>query len=155
MANEAIKSDDMIKQFEGLTDNERSLLYKAPVLVSVLASCSHKGVNEFKKADAVKLAHLKTHTSAPLLRSYYMEVEKNFKDQFEDLVNKYSPFDDTKRNELKREISKISLIVGKLDKEYGQLLYKSFEKYARHVKRATHSVFQDFLFPMPVAGFND
>jgi hypothetical protein len=145
-ANEkAIKSDDMIKQFERLTDDERSLLFKAPVLVSVLASCSHNGVN----------AHIKTYTSAPLLRSYYVEVEKNFKDQFEDLANKYSPFDETKRNELKREISKINLIVGKLDKEYGQLLCKSFEKYAKHVKRATHSVFQDFLFPMPVAGFND
>ena len=145
----------MIKQFERLTDDERSLLFKAPVLVSVLASCSHNGVNEFKKADAVKLAHIKTYTSAPLLRSYYVEVEKNFKGQFEDLANKYSPFDETKRNELKREISKINLIVGKLDKEYGQLLCKSFEKYAKHVKRATHSVFQDFLFPMPVAGFND
>ena len=49
----------MIKQFEKLTTEERDLLYKAPVLVSVLASCSFNEVNKSQKADAIKLAHLK------------------------------------------------------------------------------------------------
>ena len=66
----------MIKQFEKLTAEERSLLYKAPVLVSVLASCSFNEVNKSQEADAVKLAHLKTFTASPLLLSYYREVEK-------------------------------------------------------------------------------
>ena len=36
----------MIKQFEKLTNEERNLLYKAPVLVSVLASCSFNRRNK-------------------------------------------------------------------------------------------------------------
>ena len=70
----------MIKQFEKLTTEERELLYKAPVLVSVLASCSFNEVNKSQKADAIKLAHLKTFTANPLLLPYYAEVEKTFKD---------------------------------------------------------------------------
>ena len=57
----------MIKQFEKLTTEERSLLYKAPVLVSVLVSCSFNEVNKYQEADAIKLAHLKTFTAIPLL----------------------------------------------------------------------------------------
>jgi hypothetical protein len=94
----------MITQFKKLSNEERELLYKAPVLVSVLASSSFNEVNKYQKADAVKLAHLKTFTATPLLLPYYAEVEKTFKEQFETSVKKYSPFDDAKRNDLKKKL---------------------------------------------------
>ena len=145
----------MINQFEKLTSEERELLYKAPVLVSVLASSSFNEVNKAQKADAIKLAHLKTFTAAPLLLSYYAQVEKTFKDQFEDAIKKYFPFDDAKRNDLKKEIEKVNKIIGKLDKEYAHTLRNSLDKYARHVKKAAHSVFLDFIFPVPIPGLTD
>ena len=144
----------MIKQFEKLTTEERDLLYKAPVLVSVLVSCSFNEVNKYQEADAIKLAHLKTFTAIPLLLPYYREVEKTFKEQFETAIKKYFPFDEAKRNELKGEIDRINLVVGKLDKEYANALHKSLEGYANHVKKAAHSIFQDFIFPMPIPGLS-
>ena len=149
------KFKKMIKQFKKLTTEERCLLYKAPVLVSVLASCSFNEVNKYQKADAIKLAHLKTFTAIPLLLPYYTEVEKTFKKQFEATIKKYFPFDEAKRNELKGEIDKVNLVIGKLDKEYVHAFYKSLDKYARHVKKAAHSIFQDFIFPMPIPGLTD
>ena len=140
----------MIKQFEKLTNEERSLLYKAPVLVSVLVSCSFNEVNKYQEADAIKLAHLKTFTAIPLLLPYYREVEMTFKEQFETAIKKYSPFDEAKRNELKGDIDRVNLVIGKLDKEYAHALYQSLEGYANHVKKAAHSIFQDFIFPMPI-----
>jgi len=144
----------MIKQFEKITTEERSLLYKAPVLVSVLVSCSFNEVNKYQEADAIKLAHLKTFTAIPLLRPYYQEVELAFKEQFETAIKKYFPFDEAKRNELKGEIDRINLVIGKLDKEYAHALHKSLEGYANHVKKAAHSIFQDFIFPMPIPGLS-
>ena len=145
----------MIKQFEKLTTEEQRLLYKAPVLVSVLASCSFNEVNKYQEADAIKLAHLKTFTASPLLLPYYTEVEKTFKEQFEATINKYFPFDEAKRNDLKREIDKVYVVIGKLDKEYARALYNSLEGYTKHVKKGAHSVFQDFIFPMPIPGLTD
>ena len=145
----------MIKQFEHLADKERELLYKAPVLVSVLASCSDHKVNKTRKADAIKLAHLKTFTASPLLLPYYTEVEKSFKEQFEAEIKKYFPFDEAKRIALKEEIDKVNALIGKLEQGYGEALRKSLEKYSTHVKKATHSVFQDFLFPLPISGLSD
>lgn len=145
----------MIAQLENLTQEERELLFKAPVLVSALASVSFNEVNKTQKADAIKLAHLKTVTANPLLIPYYKEVAKNFKEQFEAVLKEYFPFDDAKRNALIKEIGKVNLVIAKLDKPYAQALHTSFEKYARHVKRATHTVFMDFLFPVPIHGLND
>lgn len=146
----------MITQFNKLSKEDRKLLYKAPVLVSVLASSSFNEVkiNKSQKADAIKLAHLKTFTVMPLLLPYYAEVEKGFKEEFETAIKKYFPFDEAKRNELKKKMDKISLIINKLDKEYAEALGKSFERYAKHVKKAAHSVFQDFIFPMPIEGLS-
>jgi len=145
----------MTKAFEILTTEERELLYKAPVLVSVLASCSINEVNKAQKTDAIKLSHLKTFTADPLLLSYYAEVEKRFKNQFEATVEEYFPFDDNKRNALKGKIEKVNHIIGKLEKTYGQLLYKSLKRYGDHVKRSTHTVFLDFIFPIPIPGLTD
>ncbi|WP_301927187.1 hypothetical protein [Ferruginibacter sp.] len=146
----------MIRQLEILSKKDRDILFKAPVLLSVLASVSSNEVkiNKSQKADAIKLAHLKTFTAMPILLSYYAEVEKEFKEAFEEAIQKYFPFDDAKRNELKKEMEKVSLVINKLDKEYAQALGKSFERYATHVKKAAHSIFQDFIFPIPIEGLS-
>jgi hypothetical protein len=145
----------MIKQLEKLTTEERSLLCKAPVLVSVLVSCSFNEVNKYQEGDAIKLAHLKTFTAIPLLRPYYREVEMAFKEQFETSIRKYFPFDEAKLNELKGEIDKVDIVIGKLDKEYAHALHNSLQGYANHVKKAAHSIFQDVIFPMPIPGLTD
>ncbi len=145
----------MIDQFKHLSDNERELLYKAPALVSVLASCTFNEVNEVRKADAIKLAHLKTFTASPVLLPYYAEVEKSFRKDFEEEIKNYFPFDHVKRTALKKELDNIDHLIGKLDKEYADALRKSLSKYSEHVKKATHSVFQDFLFPLPISGLTD
>lgn len=145
----------MIKQFEKLKTEELELLYKAPVLVSVLASCSFNKVNKIQKADAIKLAQLKTFTAVSLLIPYYIEVEKNFKELFEAAIKQYFPFDEAKRIALKKEMDKVNLVIKKLDIDYARTLHKSLKNYASHVKRSAHSVFVDFIFPLPIPGLTD
>ncbi len=55
----------MKDHFEKLTEGEKQLLYKAPILLSVLTSCSPKEVHQGQKADAIKLSHLRTFTAMP------------------------------------------------------------------------------------------
>ena len=145
----------MIKQFEKLTEEEQALLLKAPVLVSVLAACSFNYVNKAQKADAIKLAHFKTFTAAPVLLPYYIEVDKTFMEEFDATVQQYFPFDDEKRNQLKKEISRVNNVIARLDKDYAAILHKSLEKYARHVNKAAHSIFEDFIFPIPIPGLSN
>lgn len=146
----------MIPQFEQLTKEETSLLLKAPVLVSVLASgvVDEQEINPAQKADAIRLAHLKSFTALPELRTYYLEVEKGFRKEFETALKKYYPFSKTSQQELKSELARVSQVIRKLDKQYADAMSLSFERYATHVKKAAHSVFQDFIFPMPIEGLS-
>lgn len=145
----------MIPEFKKLTEEERELLYKAPALVSVLASCAVNAIDETRKRDAIKLSHLKTFTANPVLIPYYKEVEDGFTERFETIARKYFPFDEEKRAEMREEVNKVSEVMAKLDnKFFAQTLYTSLQRYADHVKRSIHSVFQDFIFPMPIPGLS-
>lgn len=145
----------MVKEFQKLSSGERDLLYKAPALVSVLAACPHNDVNPARKKDAIKLAHLKTFTADPLLKPYYAEVEKGFEEQFETIARQYAPFDEEKRHRLQEEINRVNEVLARLNNDYARTLNRSLQGYANHVKRADHSVFQDFLFPLHIPGLND
>lgn len=142
----------MIKQFEKLNRKEIELLFMAPVLVSVLAASGDHEISQDGKAEAIKLAHLKTFTADPILLAYYEEVETDFKKHFEETVKKYSPFDVAKREDLKKEINVLNTVIAKLDKEFGQMLNDSLTGYVRHVKRAGISILDDFIFPIAIPG---
>jgi pyruvate/2-oxoacid:ferredoxin oxidoreductase beta subunit len=145
----------MIPQFENLNQQEQELLVKAPVLISVLASCSDHTINKMQKADAIKLAHIKTFTAIPELQPYFKEAEKNFKENFEEIAKQFYPFDEKHRNLLKMEIKKVQEIIGKLNPIFARYLTRSLERYAGHVKRATHTVFRDFIFPLAMFDLKD
>ena len=145
----------MIAQLDKLNPKEQELLIKAPVLLSVLASCSEHVINKAQKSDAIKLAHIKTFTAVPELQPYFKEAEKNFKENFEQIAEQYYPFDEVHRNLLKLEIQNIQKIIAKLNPSYGKALSKSLERYTIHVKRATYSIFQDFIFPLALLDLKD
>jgi hypothetical protein len=145
----------MIPQFEKLNFREQELLIRAPVLLSVLASCSEHGINQKQKADAIKLAHIKTFTALPELQPYFKEVEKNFKEHFEEAAERYYPFDEEHRHLLKMEIKNIREIISRLNPTYAVALTKSLERYVIHVKKATYSIFRDFIFPLAMPDLKD
>jgi len=140
----------MIPQFEKLNLQEQKLLIKAPVLLSVLASCADHSINKTQKAEAIRLAHIKTFTAIPELQPYFKEVENNFKEHFEETARRYYPFDEAQRDLLKTEIKNVQDIIPKLNPFYARALTRSLERYAGHVKRATHTVFRDFIFPLVI-----
>jgi len=145
----------MIKEFERLSQNEIDLLLKAPVLVSLLAVSADDEISHAEKADAVKMAHMRTFTAVPVLIPYYKEVEKGFKKYFDEGVKKYSPFNDASREELKKEVSELNKVIAKLDKEYAIELHASLRSYAKHVRTANRSLLENFIFPLAIPGLTD
>ena len=145
----------MIPQFEKLTEEEIEFLLKAPVLVSVLAASINHKISKIVKADAIKLAHLKTFTTVPLLRPYYKEVEKNFNKYFEIIEKNYAPFDEEKIDALKKELHNLYAVISKLDKEYAETLRWSLAKYTDHVKKSEHVFVENFIFPFLTHRFTE
>ncbi|MBI1767058.1 MAG: hypothetical protein HYR67_01635 [Bacteroidetes bacterium] len=145
----------MIKEFELLAKGEQELLLKAPAIVSILAASASGTINDWEKADAIKLARLKTFSAHPLLIPYYKEVEKVFEQNFEALIKRYSPFDDSRRMQLRKEVDKIDSILAKVDHEFAVTLHSSLSSYADHVKKAYKGLIVNFIFPYPIAGLTE
>ena len=72
----------MITQFYKLTEEEQELLYKVPVLISVLATC-FCGNQKRPNAQAIRSAYLKTFMVNPILLPCYNEIERRFIGLFE------------------------------------------------------------------------
>ncbi|MGY4539862.1 hypothetical protein [Mucilaginibacter gilvus] len=144
----------MKNQFEKLNKQERLLLFSAPALVSVLAASEGNKISKPDKADAIYLAHLKTFTAAFLLLPYYDEVYKNFKLNFNNIVDKYSPLNNLSREKLREEINTANIVIDKLDKTFALALHKSLQDYEQHVKHADMGLV-DFIIPVPVPGITD
>jgi len=144
----------MIKEFKHLTAPEIELLLKAPVLFSVLAVSGSNDISGAEKAEAVKLAHLKTYTADTLLLPYYAEVEKNFNKYFNEVAHTYAAFNPESRQALKQEINLIETVITKLDKPFAKSLLNSLAGYADHVEKADRGFFVNMILPFPIVGFD-
>jgi len=145
----------MAQEFEKLLPRELELLQKAPAMVSVLASMGRGEINEWEKADAIKLAHLRTFTAPPLLIAYYKEVDKTFEQDFEEIAKKYAPFDQKHRAMLLQDLNEVNKVIAKMGTRYANTLQKSLSDYADHVKKAYKGLVVNFIFPFPIPGLSE
>ncbi len=145
----------MAKEFEKLSRRDLELLQKAPAMVSVLASIGTGEINEWEKADAIKLAHLKTFTAHPLLIAYYKEVDKTFEQDFEEMAKKYAPFDQKHKSMLQQDLNEVNNVIAKMGTRYATTLQKSLSDYADHVKKAYKGIVVNFIFPFPIPGLSE
>jgi hypothetical protein len=140
----------MKKAFVLLSKNEIALLLRAPVIVSFLAAMGNGEIRQWRKVDAIKLAHLKTFTANTLLIPYYKEVERVFEKNFETIAKWYAPFDEPSRDRLQREVDQVNDVIEKLDKELADELRSSLVDYTEHVKKAYKGLVINFVLPHQV-----
>src|SRR6478736_6259744 len=142
----------MIEEFEGLSKAEQKLLLQAPAIVSLIASIGNGKIDQWKKIDAIKLAHLKTFTAPPSLIPYYKEVDKTFKHDFQLYEKIYTPINDASAALLQNKIDLINNVIAKLEDEFAFALLASLLNYAEHVKKAYRGLVPNFVFPFPIFG---
>ena len=75
-----------MKQFSTLTKEEREALLKFPAYITLLAANSDGLLDKAEKKEALKLEHIKTFSADPLLKEFYQEADKVFKNNLETLA---------------------------------------------------------------------
>lgn len=135
--------------FEQLTDEERKILLRTPAVVAIFAAISNDGkVSNNEKAESVKLSHLRTYTSSPILHEYYQEVDKQFERNFDEIMENVPA--DWKEAEafLEAKIVKLNQVLPKLDKRYRTELVNSLKSFSKHVFRSDSSFLKYFVLPI-------
>jgi hypothetical protein len=139
-----------MKTFKDLSYTDQAQLLKFPAYISLLASTSENGINKKEKKAVIKLTHIRTFTSDPLLSDFYREAENSFENIITELNESLPHEKNTRRESIVKELSKMDLILGKLGDHYAHVFRQSMNAYKQHVSRAHHNVLEFFLFPMPI-----
>jgi len=144
-----------MKTFKKLKKDEKALLVKAPALVSFLAVDRDNTTYKTEQAEALKLSHIRTFTSDPLLTDYYKEVEKFFESQWNKLNQKYSPLNKANRKTIEQEIARINKLLDRMDPKFADALRESLHSYAEHVGKADQNLLKYFVLPVNIEGIGD
>jgi len=135
--------------FSGISKNEFNQLIDIPVWLSLFAAYSQDGeVSEYEKAEAVKLAHLRTFTAPKSLRKFYEKVDEHFEERFNTLHRRLPESDEDRKLYLEAQIKNGHAILHKLDSDITESLEESLESFYEHVFKADQSFFQYFALPI-------
>lgn len=144
-----------MKHYRDLSAKEKDQLLKFPAYISLLASTADDGIDEQEKRTAVKLTHIKTFSSDPLLSDFYKEAENIFEKTVITLNDELPHAKKERTLAICHELDKLEPLLKKLDPEYASVLRYSMESYKHYISRAHRNILEYFIFPMPINGLTD
>ncbi len=137
------------KAFQSISEAEFNQLVDAPVWLALLAAISNDGeIHPSEKADAVKLAHLRTFTSSKTLQEFYKRVDEKFESRFDTLISRLPATEHDKVLYIEGQIKQVHNILLKLDMDVAEALEASFSSFYEHVFKSEQSFFQFFALPL-------
>ena len=146
----------MAKEIDKLDSIDRGIILRAPAIVALLGAVSDDGVvSADEKADAVRLAHLRTYTSKPILHNYYKEVDKCFENDFDNILAQLPEDWKGKERFLENRLTNLDPVLQKLDPVYAEELVSSLKSFAKHVFKSNSNFLQNFLLPIFTIKMND
>ena len=132
-----------------LRENDKKILLEAPAVVAVLSALSADGtIDENEKAEAIKLAHLRTFTSPDILNNYYKEVELSFESNMNRIIQDLPTEKESKKEFLRNELKKLTPVLAQLDREFSMTLLDSLKSFARHVFKSNSHFLEYFVLPV-------
>jgi len=144
-----------MKHYSVLNEKEKEQLLKFPAYISLLASTAEEGIDKQGKNTAVKITHVKTFSSDPILLDFYKEAEGIFEKTITNLDNELPHNKEDTKLAINQELNKLEPLLKKLDPEFAIVLRLSMESYKYYISKAHRNVLEYFIFPMPIDGIFD
>tara|TARA_S200000501_G_scaffold170533_1_gene160618 strand:- start:1221 stop:1682 length:462 start_codon:yes stop_codon:yes gene_type:complete len=130
----------MLKEFEGLSEDEIDLMLSIPILVSVLIAGADGNIDQKEKKEAILLAYNKQHHVTKELSGYYRLVGYNFEEKLLTCISKTSDDLEVRNGDLIHELRKLNLILPKIDKHFSIKFYASIEDWAKRIAEASGGI---------------
>ena len=139
----------MPAEIDKLDAKEKEILLRAPAMVALLAAVSDDGkVSNQEKSESIRLAHLRTYSSPPILKNYYTEVDKVFEKIFDEEMAKLPEGMEAQKNYLEERLTDLKNVLPKLDEVYGKELVNSLKSFSKDVFRSNSNILDYFILPI-------
>jgi hypothetical protein len=130
----------MITQFNKLSSAELELIFKAPILVSILIAGADGDIDRNEIKHSIMVAKGNRRNTKNLISDYYTDVTQDFEDKLKIILSSY-PSNSHIRNQLiSEELSELNIVFAKIDHSLALALYKSFKEIAEEVAQSSGGV---------------
>lgn len=130
----------MISYFSVLQEDEKKVMFHAPILVSILIAGADDKFDKKEISEAIHLANLKLSKSREILNEFYRIVRHDFKINLSDAIDSL-PSKAIKRNPIIiAELEKLNKILPKLDKTFAIQFYESIKDIAKRIATASGGI---------------
>ncbi len=130
----------MIAEFEILNEEERELMFKAPILVSILIAGAD---NKFEKSElkkAVTISQNRKNAAREGLIEFYQMLSEGFEDKLMVTIQNY-PIEAKDRTPLLvEELAGLNAVLPKLEKVFAIEYYESIRDIAKKIASASGGV---------------
>ncbi|HMP98726.1 MAG TPA: hypothetical protein PKC24_03025 [Cyclobacteriaceae bacterium] len=130
----------MVKQFDGLNTDEIELMYKAPILVSILIAGADGNIDKSEIRQAVITAQNQSLKGASELDDFLKDASADFEDKLKILLNAYPVNYENRNEQIINDLSNINSIFTKVDKHFSKSLYNYLKDLARQVAESSGGV---------------
>ena len=130
----------MIPGFNKLSETEKELMLKAPILACILIAGADGKIDQNEIKGAIHAAREKQKRSPPNLMEFYSMVAEDFEDKLKVFIQNY-PASVTERNQmLEEELTQLNFILPRLDKIFAAEFYGSIKDIALAIAQSSGGV---------------
>ena len=127
----------MIPQFEGLSEEQKDLMYDAIPLITIYIAGADGKIDEKEAAWAKKVTEIRSYAHHESLQEFYTNLGKIYSDRF----NRYNdslPSDIAARTAaIEEKLAGLNKILPSLDVNFAARYYKGLLSFATHVAKAS------------------
>lgn len=127
----------MIEEFKNLTQEEVEVMYKVPVLVSILIAGADNDIDRSEIRQAVSLSKIKQTKAREDLIDYYKEAGKDFEDKMKVMIQQYPARSEERNPLIIDELKKLNSILPKLNNNFAQEFYGSIKDIAKKIAESS------------------
>ena len=131
----------MINYFEKLREDEIKLMYRTPLLVSVLIAGADSKIDKKELKEVVSLTKLKQTKARSLLLDYYKEIGDTFEEDLNEEIASLPASAEKRNNYIVDELRRLNIILPKLDRKFAIEFYESMKELAHTAAHASGGLF--------------
>jgi len=130
----------MISELKHLSSTEKELVFKAPILVSILIAGADGKIDRKEIEGAIRLAEENTAEGNTEVSVLYKEIAQDFEDKLKVLEQHY-PYESTQRNPiLVAELSQLNTIWPKVSSQFAIAFHKTLLDISHQIARSSGGV---------------
>lgn len=130
----------MLEAFEGLSAEERQLMYDAVPLVAALIAGADGKIDDNEKEWAAKLTHIRGFSEKGEIADFYENLGQDFDKKLDAVIAAY-PSDSAERTAaISAELAKLNDIFPKLNYNFAKTYHKGLQSFAKHVAKASGGI---------------